>query len=575
MERAGQEPGTNEGHKRKIEDEIELAKQRAQEIAARLLNTADSKRPRLDSAPAASELPYSNSTATYQSQFPVSYAPQSGQYNGLQGTSKKIHIPNAKVGVIIGRAGDMIKNLQLRSGARIQITRDAEADPTSLTRDVELMGTADQISRAEQLISEVIAETDAASSASSGNRSTSAVQPGAEQFVMKVPNDKVALIIGKGGETIKSMQSKSGARIQVVPLHLPPGDTSTERSVYINGTTEQIESAKELINEVISGNRLKSLSGSTGYTQPAYPTSGSWPLQGQPPVPQQPAYGYAQQGTYSTIPPPYYGSYPPQQAGWEQTNPSAVSQSSEQNTTSYMYGQQAQPTSTPTNVSYNYSQMPPATGYNYNQGYTQQPPSYGQDFSGQPSSVEPQKPYANPAYGASATSSQPDGTTPTQTSQPGYYGPPAVSSQADGTSESQPSPAYATGYNQTTAAANGYGTYSGYAAQPPALVGYNQTGYAQTGYGHQQQGMQAPPQASQAYYGQSGYPLPQVPEQANYYQGTYPSVAGQPQIQQPHSQSLSTNGVSPPSSYGIEKVDDGNPANGSGGAAQETDNPRS
>lgn len=41
--------------------------------------------------------------------------------------------------------------------------------------------------------------------------------------------------------------------LQIIPLHLPPGDTSTERTVYINGLKEQIESAKELINEVING----------------------------------------------------------------------------------------------------------------------------------------------------------------------------------------------------------------------------------------------------------------------------------------------------------------------------------
>lgn len=52
----------------------------------------------------------------------------------------------------------MIKTLQLESGAKIQITRDAESDPSSLTRDVELMGTQEQISRAEQRINEVIAE---------------------------------------------------------------------------------------------------------------------------------------------------------------------------------------------------------------------------------------------------------------------------------------------------------------------------------------------------------------------------------------------------------------------------------
>lgn len=39
---------------------------------------------------------------------------------------------------------------------------------------------------------------------------------------------------------------------QVIPLHLPLGDTSSERTVQIDGTKEQIESAKQLVNEVIS-----------------------------------------------------------------------------------------------------------------------------------------------------------------------------------------------------------------------------------------------------------------------------------------------------------------------------------
>nr|XP_023908716.1 flotillin-like protein 3 [Quercus suber]POF15407.1 flotillin-like protein 3 [Quercus suber] len=77
-------------------------------------------------------------------------------------------------------------------------------------------------------------------------------QSGADKFVMKIPNNKVGLVIGKGGETIKNMQANTGARIQVIPLHLPPGDTSTERTLQIDGTSEQIETAKQLVNEVIS-----------------------------------------------------------------------------------------------------------------------------------------------------------------------------------------------------------------------------------------------------------------------------------------------------------------------------------
>lgn len=40
--------------------------------------------------------------------------------------------------------------------------------------------------------------------------------------------------------------------MQVIPLHLPPGDTSTERTLQIDGSSEQIEAAKVLVNEVIS-----------------------------------------------------------------------------------------------------------------------------------------------------------------------------------------------------------------------------------------------------------------------------------------------------------------------------------
>ena len=81
---------------------------------------------------------------------PVSY--------GNHGTGKKIDIPNGRVGVIIGKSGETIKYLQMQSGAKIQVTRDMDADPNSPFRMVELMGSSDQIATAERLIKEVLAE---------------------------------------------------------------------------------------------------------------------------------------------------------------------------------------------------------------------------------------------------------------------------------------------------------------------------------------------------------------------------------------------------------------------------------
>lgn len=63
-----------------------------------------------------------------------------------------------QVGVLIGKNGDTIRTLQLNSGAKIQITRDQEADPLAATRPVELIGTLEHINKAEKLIKDVIAE---------------------------------------------------------------------------------------------------------------------------------------------------------------------------------------------------------------------------------------------------------------------------------------------------------------------------------------------------------------------------------------------------------------------------------
>ncbi|KAL6535542.1 hypothetical protein OROMI_026916 [Orobanche minor] len=220
---------------------------------------------------------------------------------------------------------------------------------------------------------------DAGAPAPSTNPGFNSIQSGGEQFVMKISNDKVLYLIGRYGQTIKNIQTKSGALIEIGPMHVSCDDTSTQKSAYINGETQQIEAAKELVDEVIcgipsetnnylqllpfppgtnsymqqkgwsyplsrtwtplahAGGRVPSTTaelfmmqdraknqkkrvvnasepnsyklplsyppGTNSYMQQqvSYPPSGTWALQGQPPVQQQqPQYGYFQPGTYGT-----------------------------------------------------------------------------------------------------------------------------------------------------------------------------------------------------------------------------------------------------------------------------------
>ncbi|KAL0314055.1 UNVERIFIED_CONTAM: Far upstream element-binding protein 1 [Sesamum angustifolium] len=152
--------------------------------------------------------------------------------------SRKMEVPNDKVGVLIGKAGDTIRSLQDNSGAKIQIMRDADADPRSATRPLEIVGTLENINKAEKLIK----DADAGGSPSLVARGFSTVQAasGGEQLEIQVPIEKVGLIIGKGGETIRNLQTRSGARIQLIQQNLSDGDQSRERTVRVTGNKKQL-----------------------------------------------------------------------------------------------------------------------------------------------------------------------------------------------------------------------------------------------------------------------------------------------------------------------------------------------
>ncbi|XVF35358.1 hypothetical protein REPUB_Repub18cG0138800 [Reevesia pubescens] len=534
-------------------DGIEMAKQRAQEIAARLTLSAasagaEAKRPRVENGSGGgydNEKGFSSAPSDIKpmSNFAPSAIPVS--YGSHHGTSKKIDIPQNRVGVIIGKAGETIKYLQLQSGAKIQVQRDMDADPNSVNRPVELMGTAEQIAKAEQLINDVLAEAEAGGSGIVSRRLTG--HSGSEHFETKIPNNKVGLVIGKGGETIKSMQARTGAHIQVIPLHLPPGDTSIERTLHIDGTSEQIKNARELVDEVISENRMRNPAMAGGYSQQGYqarpPTS--WG-QGAPPM-QQPGYSYMQPGTYPgpssqyNMSQPPYGGYPSQPSsggyasGWEQSAVPPNQQTSAASGYDY-YNQQPSSQQQQTsggsatqadNSGYNYSQ-PPASGYMQpGQGYPQD--GYGgyhapsQSGYGQPS-YDQQQGYGSALSYGNATNPAQEGHTPSYGGQvDSGHAPTSTQSSAmsqQGYTTSQQPSTNPGSYPPQGSTQPGYGmpptSQTGYGSQPPAQSGYGPG----PGYGPPQA---QKPSANPPVYGQTQ----QSP--------TTPGSYGQPGYSQPPS----------------------------------------
>ncbi|VDN86922.1 unnamed protein product [Brugia pahangi] len=113
--------------------------------------------------------------------------PGSFGMSGGQRSIGEVIVPRASVGMIIGKGGETIKRLAAESGAKIQFKPDD--DQTAQERCAVIQGTAEQIAKATQFISELVKKSGAAG--------------GAEMFYMHVPSNKTGLVIGKGGETIK------------------------------------------------------------------------------------------------------------------------------------------------------------------------------------------------------------------------------------------------------------------------------------------------------------------------------------------------------------------------------------
>merc|ERR1719350_2673976 len=66
-----------------------------------------------------------------------------------------LHVPSEKVGVIIGKGGSKIREIQDMTGASLQVAR--ESDPaTPHLREVTIRGPKEAVERAKQLVFETI-----------------------------------------------------------------------------------------------------------------------------------------------------------------------------------------------------------------------------------------------------------------------------------------------------------------------------------------------------------------------------------------------------------------------------------
>ncbi|XP_041706804.1 far upstream element-binding protein 3 isoform X2 [Coregonus clupeaformis] len=186
----------------------------------------------------------------------------------LGGSSLDVAVPRFAVGIVIGRNGEMIKKIQNDSGVRIQfkpVSPSPSDDGISPDRIAQVMGQSDRCQHAVHLINELVhtaQERDGFGSPvgprgrGRGRGDWNMGAPGGLQEVTySIPADKCGLVIGKGGETIKNINQQSGAHVEL-QRNPPPNTDPNVRIFSIRGTPQQMEMARQLIDEKIGASGM-------------------------------------------------------------------------------------------------------------------------------------------------------------------------------------------------------------------------------------------------------------------------------------------------------------------------------
>uniref|UniRef100_A0A8C1PJ89 Far upstream element (FUSE) binding protein 3 n=1 Tax=Cyprinus carpio TaxID=7962 RepID=A0A8C1PJ89_CYPCA len=254
-----------------------------------------------------------------------------GFHTQMDGNSavQEILIPASKVGLVIGKGGDTIKQLQERTGVKMimiqddpmptgsdkplritgdpykvqvcvdqrcsvrsagqwcHVTSDSECVCVQQARDpdriAQVMGQPDRCQHAVHLINDLVqtAQERDGFGGPVGPRGRGrgrgdwnmGTPGGLQEVTYTIPADKCGLVIGKGGETIKSINQQSGAHVEL-QRNPPPNTDPNVRIFSIRGSPQQMEMARQLIDEKIGATGMGGSSsfGLSPFTQgPATP----------------------------------------------------------------------------------------------------------------------------------------------------------------------------------------------------------------------------------------------------------------------------------------------------------------
>lgn len=172
------------------------------------------------------------------------------QVNGMN----MMMIPSSKVGMIIGKAGSRIREIENTTGVKLQL--DSTGEPE---RKVWIQGGDDNVVRARAMIKEILEQ------ARFGGRGKQNPTK-----IVSIPGDKVGLLIGAGGSTIKRFSQEHSCHLKVVSeeeamrTNQQVPDQGFQH-LHIMGTVEAAANAERAVLEFLNGQPSSMGGGRGGY----------------------------------------------------------------------------------------------------------------------------------------------------------------------------------------------------------------------------------------------------------------------------------------------------------------------
>ncbi|KAJ7974388.1 KH domain-containing protein [Quillaja saponaria] len=186
--------------------------------------------------------------------------------------------PIRKIGSVIGRGGEIVKQLRIDTKSKIRI---GETVPRCDERVVTIYSSSDDtnafedsgnfVSPAQDALfkvhDRVVAEELHGDEDSEGGHQVTAR--------LLVPSDQIGCVIGKGGQIIQSIRSETGAQIRIVKDDIRPCALSSDELVQVSGEAAVVKKALCQIATRLHDNPSRSQHLLTSAVPSVYPSGGS------------------------------------------------------------------------------------------------------------------------------------------------------------------------------------------------------------------------------------------------------------------------------------------------------------